>query len=127
MMINPFSAVPAAREYTVLAVRFEPDHAEERRVYVATSIGEALTMAERADAGRASYVYGVTPADYAEARGEGIAFNEADGLLIDDPDVCRECGTDLTWSDIEAQDRLCADCARLEAAAERSRGEDVRR
>lgn len=117
---SPMSA--DRREYMVLAVRFEPAHIEEHRAYTASSLSEALTMAEREDAGRASYTYGLMPEDYPEASGAGIAFNEADGLLLDS-DTCQECGAPLTWTDIEAQDRLCADCARINAAAERSRGE----
>lgn len=71
-----------ARPYRVLAVQFEPDHIEEHRDYDASSLSEALTMAERADAGRADYIYGILPEDYDIARAEGIAFNDADGLLI---------------------------------------------
>jgi hypothetical protein len=68
--------------YRVLAVRFTPDHAEEVRSYTASTLSEALTMAERADAGLADYAYGILPTDYAQALNEGIAFNEADGLLV---------------------------------------------
>jgi hypothetical protein len=69
------------RLFTVRAVQFDP-HLEQERDYEATSLGEALTMAEREDAGRASFTYGILPEDYAVARCEGIAFNEADGLLL---------------------------------------------
>lgn len=48
----------------------------------ATSVGEALTMAERAHAGVADRIFGIAPDDYEAARAEGIEFNEADGLLI---------------------------------------------
>jgi hypothetical protein len=71
-----------AREFRVLAM--DPaDGSAEFRDYRATSLGEALTMAERADAGIRTRLYGVMPEDYAIARAEGIAFNEADGLLLD--------------------------------------------
>lgn len=70
------------RVYQILAVQFDPAHIEERRDYPASSLSEALAIAERADAGRASYTYGVRYEDFAIARAEGIAFNEADGLLI---------------------------------------------
>lgn len=62
---------------------------EQLRRYTASTLGEALTMAERADAGQTaangggSYVYGIRARDYAIARAEGIHFNEADGLLVD--------------------------------------------
>lgn len=68
--------------YTILAVQFEPDHVETHRTYDATSLSEALMMAERADAGRADFTYGIRPEDYPVAIEEGIAFNEADGLLV---------------------------------------------
>ena len=55
---------------------------EEIREYEATALSEALAMAERDDAGRADFVYGILPEDYDIARAEGIDFNEADGLLI---------------------------------------------
>lgn len=72
----------STRLYIVLAVQFEPSHIEEHREYEAASLSEALMMAERSDAGKASYWYGVLPEDFAVARTEGIEFNEADGLLI---------------------------------------------
>jgi hypothetical protein len=68
--------------YRILAVQVEPVHTEEHRDYQAESLSEALTMAERADAGRATYTYGIPPEAYEQARAEGIAFNDADGLLI---------------------------------------------
>lgn len=71
----------STRKYEVLAVQFEPEHIEEHRIYTASSLSEALAMAEREDAGRADYVYGINPSDYAVASEDGIAFNEADGLL----------------------------------------------
>lgn len=70
------------RQYEVLAVRFEPEHVEEHRLYEATSLSEALAMAERDDAGRADYTYGILPEDFDLARADGIDFNEADGLLV---------------------------------------------
>ena len=74
------------RTYTVLATwQDHPDGLrEEHREYHAASLSEALMMAERADAGRpnAPDAYGILPEDYAQARAEGIQFNEADGLLI---------------------------------------------
>lgn len=76
--------------FRVLAVQLVPDHSEEYRDYVADSLSEALTMAERDDAGRGSYTYGVLPEDYPQARAEGIAFNEADGLLLDDDSLANE-------------------------------------
>lgn len=72
----------APRAYQILAVQFVPEHREQIRAYRARSIGEALTMAERDDAGQAEWIYGVRPEDYDAARREGIAFNEADGLLV---------------------------------------------
>ena len=71
------------RTYHVLAVQFEPEHIEQHRSYEASSLTEALAMAEREDAGHASFTYGIEPEDYPLARTEGITFNEADGLLID--------------------------------------------
>ena len=69
------------RTYRILAVE---QGEEEYREYAATAISEALTMAERDDAGRIghAYTYGVMPEDYDIAREEGIRFNQADGLLI---------------------------------------------
>lgn len=58
------------------------DGTTDQRTYAADTIGEALLMAERADAGRLNRIYGVRPEDYDRARHEGIAFNEADGLLL---------------------------------------------
>ena len=55
---------------------------EEIREYEADSLGEALAMAERDDAGSATRIYGIMPEDYDIARAEGIAYNEADGLLL---------------------------------------------
>jgi hypothetical protein len=57
---------------------------EEFREYQATSLSEALTMAERDDAGRpdAPTCYGIPPEDFDIARAEGIEFNDADGLLL---------------------------------------------
>ena len=55
---------------------------EHIRSVEATSVSEALTMIERSDAGKlAVHAYGICPEDYAQARAEGIAFNDADGLL----------------------------------------------
>jgi len=55
----------------------------EERDYEATSVSEALTMAERAEAGQRTVTFGIQPRDYDEALAEGVAFNEADGLLVD--------------------------------------------
>ena len=55
---------------------------EEYREYLTDSLAEALTRAERDDAGQRRWIDGVLPEDYDIARAEGIAFNEADGLLI---------------------------------------------
>ncbi len=57
---------------------------EEVREYQASSLAEALTMAERQDAGKPypPTCYGVLPEDFDRARAEGIEFNEADGLLV---------------------------------------------
>ena len=70
------------QNYRVLAVQFEPAHTEEIREYDASCLGEALCMAEREDAGVADFTYGICAEDFAIARTEGIAFNEADGLLV---------------------------------------------
>lgn len=72
------------KRYQVLAAWLETGK-EEVRQYFATSLSEALTMAERADAGIVDgpTVYGILPADYDVARTEGIQFNEADGLLTE--------------------------------------------
>lgn len=70
------------RTYRILAVQLEPTHTEEYRDYTASSVAEALTMAERDDAGRQPRTYGILPEDYDTARAEGIDFNEADGLLL---------------------------------------------
>lgn len=67
--------------YRVRRVTLDP-HVEEFRDYEASSLGEALAMAERDDAGREDAIYGICPEDYATAQDEGIEFNEADGLLI---------------------------------------------
>lgn len=69
--------------WRVLAVQFEPQHIEETREYWASNLSEALMLAERQDAGKAEYTYGILPEDYEQARAEGIAFNEADGLLME--------------------------------------------
>ena len=50
----------------------------------ATDLSEALTMAERMDAGQHTYIYGIDPSDYAEAVDQDIHFNTADGLLVED-------------------------------------------
>lgn len=77
------------RTYTILAVSYRPTrlgpiplNPPEHREYHATTLQEALTMAEREDAGIADYLYGILPEDYAQARDEDIEFNEADGLLL---------------------------------------------
>ena len=69
------------RDYQVLAVRL-PEQTEEHRLYRAVSLSEALSMAEREDAGKGTYTYGVLPEDFTQATEEGIAFNPADGLLV---------------------------------------------
>jgi len=72
--------------YTVLATwQNHPNGLqEEQREYEASSLGEALAMAEADDAGQpnAPDAYGVLPDDFEIARAEGIEFNEADGLLV---------------------------------------------
>ena len=70
------------RAYRIISMD-TTDGAEYHHTIHATSVSEALQMAERADAGKADRVYGITSADYPQAQGEGITFNEADGLLID--------------------------------------------
>jgi len=50
--------------------------------YRATSLSEALTMAERANAGQRTITLGIAPEDYGEATHAGITFNVADGLLL---------------------------------------------
>jgi hypothetical protein len=72
--------ITSLRTYHVLAVQFEPAHIERHRSYKASSLTEALAIAEREDAG--SFTYGIEPEDYPLARTEGIAFNESDGLLM---------------------------------------------
>jgi hypothetical protein len=74
------------RKYRVIAF-FPESSCEEYRFYLATSLAEALTMAERDDATRPVLLtddplYGIAPEDYAVAEAEGIAFNRADGLLL---------------------------------------------
>lgn len=62
---------------------YNPEHnTEEYREYEASCLTEALAMAERAQAGICDDWIGIHPDDYQQARNEGIAFNEADGLLI---------------------------------------------
>ena len=69
------------REYQIIAI--DPrTKAEETRTITASSIGEALTIAERQDAARATRNYGITSADFDAARDEGIEFNETDGRLV---------------------------------------------
>lgn len=69
---------------TYYVLRVDPaDGSETVRPYAATTLSEALMMAERDDAGSVTYLYGVRFADFAIARAEGIRFNEADGLLTD--------------------------------------------
>jgi len=70
--------------FRVLAVQFEPTHREEIREIAASCYAEAFGIAERADAGAADFVYGVPVDSFERARLEGIAFNEADGLLVDE-------------------------------------------
>ena len=71
------------RPFRIVAMN-PADGTEEYRDYDASCLSEALGMAERDDAGRADRIYGICPEDYALAREEGIAFNEADGLLINE-------------------------------------------
>jgi hypothetical protein len=70
------------RAYRITAMNPE-DGATEYRTYEATSLAEALTMAERDDAGKVTRIYGIQPEDYGQADVEGIRYNEADGLLTD--------------------------------------------
>lgn len=79
-----YAIVDPAPRSTFRVLRMDPrDGTEQILEFTAATLSEALAMAERADAGHASMIYGVLPADYAIARAEGIAFNEADGLLVD--------------------------------------------
>lgn len=57
---------------------------EDICTYDATSYAEALTMAERSLAGVVDAMYGIPTDAYDLARAEGVRFNDADGLLIDD-------------------------------------------
>jgi hypothetical protein len=67
--------------YQVLIAR--PDqNREDIQAFDATSYAEALTMAERSLAGVADALFGIPVDAYDLARAEGIAFNEADGLLV---------------------------------------------
>jgi hypothetical protein len=70
-----------ARIYLITCVDDAAGTAEHRE-YQASSVGEALLMAERDNAGARSLTYGIQPEDYPEARDEGIEFNEPDGLLL---------------------------------------------
>ena len=65
-----------------LRVTFPEQNTEEYLEYVASTLSEALMMAERQMAGRENGMIGILPEDYALARAEQIAFNEADGLLV---------------------------------------------
>jgi hypothetical protein len=84
-----YNAVPdcpscTGRIYRIRVISFDP-HTEEVREYPAVSLSEALSMAERDDAGIRNVTYGIPPELYAIARFEDIAFNDADGLLLDHP------------------------------------------
>jgi hypothetical protein len=65
-----------------IMVQQQADGSEAIYEYEASSIGEALTMAERDNAGVTDVILGIRPEDYEAARVEGIEFNEADGLLL---------------------------------------------
>lgn len=67
--------------FTIRVVSFDPTYTETRRTYSATTLSEALTMAERDHVGT-DVILGIVPEDYETAKAEGIAFNEANGLLI---------------------------------------------
>ena len=79
------SAQPRGRmnpmHYTITILDPETG-AETYRTISASTLGEALTMAERADAGVRTRLYGISPADYTTANVEGIDYNVADGLLV---------------------------------------------
>jgi hypothetical protein len=69
-----------SRIYTILAVRDNDGTISERKHAIeATSLSQALTIAERR--GYGDY-YGVMPENYPDAVADGIEFNEADGLLL---------------------------------------------
>jgi ABC-type tungstate transport system permease subunit len=56
---------------------------EQTVFYAATSLSEALAMAEQADAGTRDTAIAIPAELFAVAMAEGIAFNPADGRLID--------------------------------------------
>jgi hypothetical protein len=89
--------------YRVLAAQHDRN-VEEIREYRASCYAEAFGMAERADAGVADFSYGVPADAFDLARREGLAFNEADGLLVDDDG---------------RQARTCEHCARLRPCVNR--------
>ncbi len=69
-------------DYKVL-INFPDENRELLRTYAATSYAEALAMAERTYAGKADVLLGIPYDGFKVARAEGIAFNEADGLLVE--------------------------------------------
>lgn len=95
------------RDYLITCIEILPSAEQpertEYRTYRATSIGEALTMAERD--GVADY-YGIQPDDRDAARREGIAFDD-DGMLIDctcDDDAVRSNGPNAMCPSCRARD-----------------------
>jgi hypothetical protein len=67
--------------YPVLIGR-PAENTEAIHTYDATDYAEALTMAERAFAGIEDVLIAIPADAYDLARAEGIAFNEADGMLV---------------------------------------------
>lgn len=75
----------ASRPHTITIYR--PLYGTEtQQTYTAPTLRDALHKAELCWQGAPHPVtLGISPDDYATARAEDIAFNDADGLLIDAP------------------------------------------
>jgi hypothetical protein len=58
------------------------ENREETEGYRATSLSEALAMAERKYAGKADTVICIPVSEYQQAKRERIEFNKADGGLL---------------------------------------------
>lgn len=69
----------ALRTYEIVTVSTETGRSETQNIQ-ATSWSEAFAIAERMTAYEA--LFGITPNHYESARAEGLAINEADGLLL---------------------------------------------
>lgn len=66
------------KTYTITAIIGDGETATDHSID-ATSIGEALMIAQRSHLGS---FYAIKPSDYTEATAEGINYNEADGVLL---------------------------------------------